>query len=158
MKKRPWKKIVLWLVVAGIAVFALMQLVPYGHDHSNPPVVKEPAWDSPQTRALVKNSCFDCHSNETDWALASYIAPSSWLIRKDVDKGRKKLNFSEWAGQVGWGQIEAVLNNGRMPPTRYALVHPGAKLSDTEKQQLIDGMKATLSAPPAPSTSPTPAP
>ena len=158
MKKRPWKKIVLWLVVTGVAVFALMQLVPYGHDHSNPPVVKEPAWDSPQTRALVKGSCFDCHSNETEWAFSSYIAPSSWLIRKDVDKGRKTLNFSEWAGQVGWGQIEAVVNNGRMPPTRYSMVHPSAKLTDAEKQQLIDGMKATLSAPAAPSTSPTPAP
>ena len=52
------------MVVGLIAVFVLLQLVPYGHAHTNPPVVHEPTWDSPQTRELVARACFDCHSAE----------------------------------------------------------------------------------------------
>jgi hypothetical protein len=43
----------------------LIQFVPYGHDHTNPPVMQEPQWDTMQTRTLAKRACFDCHSNET---------------------------------------------------------------------------------------------
>jgi hypothetical protein len=156
--KRRWKRIILWLAVAAFAVFALIQLVPYGRDHANPPVVKEPNWDSPQTRALVKQACFDCHSNETKWWWATDVAPFSWLTYRDVKRARAKLNFSEWAGQIGWGQVETDLDSGRMPPMRYRLIHSGARLSEAQKQQLIDGMKATLSAPASPAPSPSPAP
>jgi hypothetical protein len=51
------------LILSGV----LIQFIPYGHNHSNPPVVQEPQWDSPETRAIVKRACFDCHSNETVW-------------------------------------------------------------------------------------------
>ncbi len=51
-------------IVGVIALALLIQLVPYGKAHTNPPVVAEPNWDSPQTRALAKQACFDCHSNE----------------------------------------------------------------------------------------------
>jgi mono/diheme cytochrome c family protein len=87
-----------WTVVAAaaLALFAVAQVVPYGHSRKNPPVVKEPAWDSPATRALAKQACFDCHSNETEWPMYSRVAPVSWLIQYDVDEGRAVLNFSEW--------------------------------------------------------------
>ena len=62
-------KRLLVIAVIAIAVFVLLgvliQLVPYGHDHTNPPVVQEPAWNSPHTRELAVRACFDCHSNET---------------------------------------------------------------------------------------------
>jgi len=75
------KKILIGMVLAGGIVFIAMQLVPYGHAHTNPPVTGEPKWDSPQTRELAKRACFDCHSNETDWPWYSNIAPVSWLIQ-----------------------------------------------------------------------------
>lgn len=75
---------------------ALLQVVPFGHEHTNPAVIQEPAWDSPRTRALVKRACFNCHSNETVWPWYSRIAPISWLAQRDVNKGRGSLNFSEW--------------------------------------------------------------
>ena len=52
------------IVLIDIVLFALIQLVPYGRNHKNPPVVQEPNWDA-QTRAIAKKACFDCHSNET---------------------------------------------------------------------------------------------
>ena len=71
-------------------------VVPYGRDQVNPPVGAEPTWDSPETRALAKQACFDCHSNETEWPAYSRVAPVSWLIQHDVSEGRAALNFSEW--------------------------------------------------------------
>ena len=50
-----------------VGLFLLLQLVPYGRTHSNPPTVVEPAWDSPRTRELAVRACFDCHSNQTRW-------------------------------------------------------------------------------------------
>jgi hypothetical protein len=73
-----------------------IQLVPYGRDHGNPPVTGEPTWDASETRALVKQACFDCHSNETEWPAYASIAPVSWLVQRDVNEGRAVLNFSEW--------------------------------------------------------------
>lgn len=130
------------IVVAGLLA---IQLVPYGRDHANPPVVAEPAWDSPQTRALAVRACFDCHSNETIWPAYSNIAPVSWLVQRHVDEGRQKLNFSTW----GTGDQEAdhaarLFATGQMPTTDYLLMHPEARLNDVEKQQLLDGLNATF--------------
>src|SRR4051812_44101919 len=91
-----------WLRRLGIAVgmiatlLLVMQLVPYGHTHSNPPVLQEPSWDSPHSRELAVRACFDCHSNETRWPWYANVAPFSWTMQRDVDAGRSTLNFSEW--------------------------------------------------------------
>ena len=66
---------------------SLFSFVPYGRDHVNPPVGAEPSWDSPETRALARQACFDCHSNETEWPAYSTVAPVSWLIQHDVSEG-----------------------------------------------------------------------
>jgi hypothetical protein len=65
------------LLIVGVVVFVAIQLVPYGRDHTNPPVTAEPRWDSPQTRTLAVSACFDCHSNETAWPWYTNVAPFS---------------------------------------------------------------------------------
>ena len=139
-------KIGLWIVVVLIVGFGLIQLVPYGRDHANPPVTSEPAWNSPQTKALARTACFDCHSNETVWPGYSVIAPASWLIYRDVAKGRDKMNFSEWPAVGGGGLMAKAAQKvarDQMPPLRYKLAHSGARLSDAEKKRLIAGFKAS---------------
>ena len=85
--------------VATVLVFgAGIQLVPYGHTHTNPPVVQEPAWYSARTRQLFMAACADCHMNETQWPWYSSVAPVSWLVARHVQEGRERLNFSEWSG------------------------------------------------------------
>ncbi|MGB3209448.1 MAG: heme-binding domain-containing protein [Desulforhopalus sp.] len=130
------------LLVTGIAI----QFVPYGKDHTNPPVVAEPQWDSQRTEALFTRSCANCHSNNTTWPWYSSIAPVSWLIRYDVDEGREHFNTSRWNGQgVNKGHDAAEeLRDGEMPPWIYVLGHPEAKLSESEKGQLVQGLSATF--------------
>ena len=142
------KKIVGIVLAVIIVGFLVIQLMPYGRDHTNAPVQSEPNWDSPETLALAKTACFDCHSNETDWdRWYEAIAPASWLVQHDVDEGREHLNFSEW--EQGGKPREAeelweVLQRGSMPPSQYLILHPEAKLTQQQKDQLIAGLQATV--------------
>lgn len=140
-KRRFIKPILLGL----LALAAVIQLVPYGRDHTNPPVTGEPAWDSPATRELAKRTCFDCHSNETEWPWYSNVAPVSWLVQRDVNEGREKLNFSEWdRPQKHADEAAKEVREGEMPMWIYLPTHPEARLTDAEKQQLIAGLEATF--------------
>ena len=139
-------RIILILVGAGLVLFVLIQLIPIGRNHTNPPVVSEPNWDSPATRELAKIACFDCHSNETVWPWYSNVAPVSWLIYNDVVEGRSRMNFSDWNRdrQPSIGEIIGELEEGGMPPAQYLLMHPNANLSAADKQALIDGLRKSI--------------
>jgi hypothetical protein len=141
-------RIIVRAAVCGIGLLLIIQLIPYGRDHSNPPVVHEPAWDSASTRGLVRRACYDCHSNQTVWPWYAGIAPASWLVYNDVVEGREKLNFSDWrAGRREGekaGEIRKEVEEGEMPPFRYRLAHPEARLTGEEKQLLIKGLTATV--------------
>jgi mono/diheme cytochrome c family protein len=130
------------LVVAVIGI----QLAPVWLLKTNPPVTAEPKWDSEQTRALAKRACFDCHSNETVWPWYSNVAPVSWLIIFDTQRGRNELNFSQWTSGQSRKAREAgeTIRKDEMPPPNYLLTHPEAKLTDAEKQQLMDGLGKSL--------------
>jgi hypothetical protein len=140
------KKAVLWVIIGLVVVGLLIQLVPLPGRGNNPPVTSEPPWDSPQTRALAKRACFDCHSNESRWPLYAYVAPVSWLIYNDVMGGRSRMNFSEWnrGFQPSIGEIVGELQEGGMPPAIYLPMHPNAQLTAAEKQQLITGLTNSL--------------
>jgi hypothetical protein len=138
------KRIIIWTLVVLVALFLAIQLIPFGHQHTNPPVVQEPNWDSPQTRALAQRACFDCHSNETIWPWYSNVAPVSWLVQHDVDEGRKHLNFSDWSQVHVAGEIPEVIKEGDMPPAIFLMNHPEARLTQSEKDALVNGMQATI--------------
>jgi Haem-binding domain len=138
-------KLVLWLVVAGVALFLVIQLVPYGRDHANPPVTQEVKWDSPRTRELAVRACFDCHSNQTTWPWYSNVAPLSWLIQHDVAEGRQQLNFSEWdKPHPNAAKAVEQVQTGRMPRWYYLPIHPSASLSASEKDELVQGLVASM--------------
>jgi len=129
-------------------LFGLMQLVPYGRTHSNPPVVQEPAWDSPRTRELAKRACFDCHSNETRWPYYANIAPFSWVVQRDVDAAREVVNFSEMHAPSPLASYSGLsVRSGGMPPTKYRIAHPEADLTAAEIEDLARGLDATLKGP-----------
>lgn len=140
-------KILVFIIVIALALFGLIQLVPYGRNHDNPPVGSEPAWDTPATRSLAQRACFDCHSNETAWPWYSHVAPMSWLIQHDVEEGRDALNFSSWGrGEQEVDDAAEVIRSGEMPPPSYVIIHPDARLSADERQQLIDGLVQSMGA------------
>jgi mono/diheme cytochrome c family protein len=139
------KKIVLYVILAGLILLGLIQLLPIGKNHTNPPVVSEPNWNSPATRQMAKEYCFQCHSNETEWPWYSNIAPASWLVYADVVNGRRQFNFSDWQNNPGeLDELVGEIQEGGMPPIQYTIFHPSSRLNDQQKQELIQGLQATL--------------
>ncbi len=131
--------------IAVLVLFLLVQLLPYGRDFTNPPVVQEPPWDSPKTRELFFRVCKDCHSNETEYPWYAWIAPASWLIAHDVQEGREHFNVSEWnRPQEDAEEAAKEYRSGSMPPRLYLWAHPEARLSEHERQQLLKGLQATF--------------
>lgn len=137
-------KVLKWAAIGVAILLIAIQFVPYGRDHSNPPGGRKIAWDSPRTQQLMTDACMDCHSNETKWPWYSNIAPVSWLVQKDVEDGRRELNLS--TGQIEVDEMIEAIREGEMPPWQYKPLHPGARLSDQEKQDLIEGLQATFGA------------
>ncbi len=142
------KRLFMLVVILAVVGVVAIQLIPV--DRTNPPVTREIAWNSPETRALAQRACFDCHSNETKWPFYAYIAPMSLMLADHVTEGRDRLNFSEWDRQNGdFEAIAEVVTEGEMPPANYLLLHPEARLTDLEKQQLLNGLEATYQRDPA---------
>lgn len=133
------------MIIGGLVVlFLLIQLIPYGHDHSNPPVTKAAVFVSPTVRQMVADSCNDCHSNLTKWPWYTNVAPVSWLTVNDVNGGREHMNLSEWnRPQPELNDIVEAINSGEMPPLKYRTMpnHSKARLSDQQKKELIAGFK-----------------
>ena len=145
MSRPRWKSLlaVASFVVLGLVIVA--QVVPYGREHDNPPIVAEPSWNSSSTRALAERACFDCHSNQTRWPWYSHVAPMSWLVQDHVDEGRRELNFSDWnRGSSEADEAAETVRDREMPPQSYLLLHPEARLTDAEREQLARGLEASL--------------
>lgn len=130
--------------VGAAALFVLLQAFPYGRRHTNPPLGNEPAWDSPETRALAVRACFDCHSNQTRWPWYSHVAPASWLLQRDVEQARRHLNFSDWNPRQHGADAAGEVRAGEMPPWFYLPLHSSARLTPAESETLVRGLVATF--------------
>ena len=129
------------VVPIALAVGVGMQFVPVKGIGSNPPE-RYKLEAPPEVEAILHRACFDCHSNETRWPFYARIAPGSWLMARDVNKGRSRLNFSEWGDadekernidkENCWDQVEA----GDMPKWFYVPMHWSAHLSEGDKATL----------------------
>jgi hypothetical protein len=95
-------------------------------------------------------SCRDCHSNATRWPWYGQIPPGSWLVARDVERGRKAWNMSTWRQEtqakpaVALARMAAVCasaQSGRMPLRGYRLMHFGSELSPQETQALCGWTK-----------------
>lgn len=134
----------LWAGVTMIMAGSLlvMQIVPVSKN--NPPVVQEPNWDSQETAQLARAACYDCHSNETVYPWYADFAPMRVLVRNHVNEGRSTLNFSNIQRRVDVNEIVSVIKEGEMPPWDYQLMHPNARLTDSQRSQLADGIIRTF--------------
>jgi hypothetical protein len=140
-----------FLIVGGLlfgGVLVLLQLVPIFREQDNPPVIREPEWDSPRTRELADRACYDCHSNETHWPWYSRVAPMSLLVYRDIVDGREVLNFSEWQVEERPGEdidrMVETIQKGQMPPRHYLILNPGSRLTNLETTELVNGLIATV--------------
>lgn len=143
------KKIIFWTLVA----FALIQFFPI--DRTNQPVDTKvnfvDARKSPEKiRTLLKNACYDCHSDETVYPKYAFIAPVSWSVKSHVNEGREHLNFSAWQTynkdlkeNMLTKSIQTIQNK-TMPMPGYIVYHKEANLSEAERALLIQYFEEML--------------
>ena len=121
-------------------LLVLAQLVPYW-SRDNPPVIREAPWPNAASEDVARVSCYSCHSYETDWPIYSYVAPMSWSVRYDVERGRDEFNFSDWDPDDADDAIE-MIEEGSMPLGRYVMIHRDARLTASERITLIRALEA----------------
>lgn len=94
-------------------------------------------------QVILKNACFDCHSDNTKYLWYHQISPISWMINNHIIKGKKELNFSEWGKFDTYDKIGALedirqeLEQKTMPLKQYVILHREAKLSDDDRAAVI---------------------
>jgi hypothetical protein len=129
------------ITVGAAVVFAGMQF--YRPARVNPPVnpsrtIQATAGVPPAVDAILKRSCYDCHSSETRWPWYSGVAPVSWGVADDVSEGRSHMNLSEWGAYPKVKRIAILekmcdeVREGGMPLRQYLWVHRDARLSEAD--------------------------
>jgi hypothetical protein len=132
LASRARLRALVWVGVILGVVFACLQFI--RPELTNPPVMAElqaPA----EVKQVLRNSCYNCHSNETKLPWFDKVVPAYWLVTSDVKEARKHVNFSEIgalpAAQQKGILFEAVnqIQLGAMPLPAYLHVHPGAEVT-----------------------------
>jgi Haem-binding domain/Cytochrome P460 len=128
-------------VVAAVAVLLFLAAQLYRPKIDHPPVTTE-IQAPPEVKAILRNSCYNCHSNETRLSWFDQPAPAYWMVARDVRMARAKLNFSEIGALPPAKQramlFEAVnmIQLGAMPLPSYRRVHPGATVTAAQLETL----------------------
>lgn len=98
---------------------------------------------APETiRELIQHKCGNCHSESVEWPVYARVAPISWLLEHDVTEAREHMNLSRWDAYGDERRVDlltklgAEVRNGQMPPRRYTLLHPDAKLTQAEQDAI----------------------
>jgi cytochrome c len=116
---------------------------------SDRPLLLDATFD-PQVVRILERSCQDCHSEKTAWPPYSYVPPMSWMIESDVARARGHMNLSRWNGYPPerhreiLSEMSSLVRDRVMPLPRYLLLHPEARLSDTEVDYLYQWAKSEL--------------
>ena len=138
------KKVLIAVGAAAVAALGGSLIHPFGTtapSEANQTIFREAQID-PGTLALVQRACQNCHSQNTKWPWYSHVAPISWLLARDVQQARSHMNLSQWQGYSAddrlrlLSAIGSAVRNHVMPPQRYLLLHPEARLNVGERQQV----------------------
>lgn len=134
--------------VLGVVGFPFLQPASPVRQSSSPTPILVGAHPDPHVYAILDRSCRNCHSLTTEWPLYSRVFPVSRIIERDVQAARLHMNLSLWATYDDSGksrmlaEIGSVARNHVMPPRRYTVIHPEARLSDSEANEIYRWTRA----------------
>ncbi len=142
-----------YVLIALLGALLVAQFIPV--ERTNPPIdagrtLQAHAQLNPQVSAVLDRSCADCHSHRTVWPWWSRVAPASWLVSSDVSDGRRELNLSDWQRydvNNAARKLEKIceeVQGGDMPLWFYTPLHPGTRVSATDRQAVCAWTKAEL--------------
>jgi len=133
------------IVILVLMAFVLIQFIPVHMSNPSTSPSKDflHIYQPPsEITDMMRNACYDCHSNATQFPWYSNVAPVSWLLESHIDEARAHINFSEWGGypeKTANLKLEGMaveVKNGEMPLTSYTWMHSKAKLTDAQRTRL----------------------
>ena len=149
MKKGVLKIVlVIFVLILIIAQFIRPDLNQGDMDVNKDFLVTEAA--SPAVAMLMKNACYDCHSNSTSYPWYSKISPLSFWIQGHVDHGKENLNFSDWTTysikkkKHKLEECVEEVEKGKMPLKSYTWMHGNAKLDQEDMDLLVEWFRALI--------------
>ncbi len=139
-------------ILLGLGILLLLIQV-IRIDKTNPPVIAEQDLihsmnANAEVSHILKIACYDCHSNESKYPWYTNVAPISWWVKNHINKGRGSLNFSEWQtftdAKKAHGIEESIIKIEKkwMPISSYKWMHADARLSDEQRNLLINWFKS----------------
>ncbi len=139
-KKTRW---VIYGLILGIAILQLFQPQKNLGDRSVAEDLFKTAEVDKAIKDVLERSCYDCHSNYTNYPWYGYISPVSIFLSKHVNKGKEKLNFSGWGLISDKDKISRLVDiyesveSGEMPLQSYLIIHKEAALSEDDKEVIL---------------------
>jgi hypothetical protein len=136
-----------FVIVAIAIALAGSAIHPFGPVKTANAPMDGPPMDA-ESAAIIARACANCHTERVTWPWYGYVAPVSWLLEKDVSEARSHMNLSRWGRysqsetEVLLSAIGAAVRTGEMPPARYQVLHPEAKLSPAEREHLYQWTRA----------------
>lgn len=132
-------------MVIGIVLIALQFIQPV---HNNSKLILEVDISKKisipdSVKTILKNACYDCHSNNTNYPWYSHIQPTGWFMATHIKQGKDELNFSEFGSYSRRKQVSKLneiansIRDDIMPLPSYKWIHKNARLSTNEKTLLI---------------------
>ena len=140
-------KVVKIVVLILIVVFVGIQFIPTKRNQSNSISASDfmVVYNVPhQIETKIKVSCYDCHSNNTQYPWYNKIQPLSWFMEKHIEEGKAELNFSvfgDYSVRRQKSKLKSTVSqikDDEMPMSSYTLFHRDAKLSESDKELITE--------------------
>lgn len=150
-KKRKGLVIAGRILIVALVVFIVLQFIrPPGNQSmgasANAIETRYPV--PPEIHALLRRSCYDCHSNNTAYPWYSYVQPIGWFLNNHISEGKKELNFDEFVSYPTFRQyrkfesIRQQVEDGKMPLPSYTIIHLSSALSPDDRGRIIQWVQA----------------
>lgn len=142
-KKAAWILLIAFIIMQFIRPDLNLSKEPVDdvfRQETNPPVT---------VLGILEQSCYNCHSNHTDYPWYNSISPLNYWISDHIENGKGQLNFSEWAyydERKKYHKLDEIIESvesAEMPLMEYTWTHESAKLSNVQKQAVVEWAKKT---------------
>ena len=104
-----------------------------------------------KVKKILETTCFDCHSNKTNYPWYNKITPVNFWLAAHVKDGKKHLNFSEWDAyslkrkEHKMFELHREVAKKKMPLDSYTWTHADANLSQNQIDAVVSwGEKVQL--------------
>lgn len=141
---------ILYVLLAALVIMQFIRPSKNNGSASGPNDIQHTVKVPEQVMAILQESCYDCHSNHTEYPWYTNIQPLGWWIQHHVDEGKEELNFSEFKTYPLKKQLhklhesEEMVEENEMPLGSYTMIHADAELNKEEVRLLLDWIGASM--------------